>query len=118
MQQYRGPIELLLYLVRKSELELGDISLHKIAEQYLAHLESLEEVDINLAGDFLEVASMLVEMKLKAILPRPEEDSSIDEQDPREDLVQRLLLYKEFKDVSILLDEQARQWQERYRIRT
>ena len=64
--------------------------------------------------DFLEIASLLVEMKLKSILPKPEDESSLDETDPREDLVQRLLLYKEFKDVSVLLSEQSEEWQNRY----
>ena len=112
--QYRGPMDLLLYLVRRHEIEIGEIKIHKIAGQFLEHIDAISEIDINLAGDFLEVASLLVEMKLRAILPRTEEESSIDDTDPREDLVQRLLLYKEFKDVSILLSEQSQQWQSRY----
>lgn len=114
LSQYRGPMDLLLYLVRRHEVEIGEIMVHKIAEQYLEYIDVLREVDINLAGDFLEVASLLVEMKLRAVLPRPEEESSIDDADPREDLVQRLLLYKEFKDVSMLLSEQSQEWQSRY----
>ena len=112
--QYRGPMDLLLYLVRRHEVEVGDLKLHKIAEQFLEHVDSLQKVDINRAGDFLEIASLLVEMKLKSILPKPEDESSLDETDPREDLVQRLLLYKEFKDVSVLLSEQSEEWQNRY----
>ena len=112
--QYRGPMDLLLYLVRRHELELGELKLHKIAEQFLEHIEVIQEVDINRAGDFLEVASLLVELKLKSVLPKPEEETPLDETDPREDLVQRLLLYKEFKDVSVLLSEQSLEWQNRY----
>lgn len=112
--QYRGPMDLLLYLVRRHEVEVGELKLHKIAEQFLEHIDVIQEVDINRAGDFLEVASLLVEMKLKSILPKPEDESSLDESDPREDLVQRLLLYKEFKDVSVLLSEQSEEWQNRY----
>ncbi len=107
-------MDLLLYLVRRHEVELGEIMIHKITDQYLQHLEVLEQIDINQAGDFIEVASLLVEMKLKTVLPKPNDESNIDEQDPREDLVQRLLLYKEFKDVSILLGEQSQQWQDRF----
>ena len=114
LSQYQGPMELLLYLIRRHEVAIGDISLHKIAAQYLEYLEVLSEVDINLAGDFLEVASLLVEMKLKAVLPRTEDESTVNDTDPREDLVQRLLMYKEFKDVSLLLSEQSIQWQNRY----
>ena len=112
--QYRGPMDLLLYLVRRHEVELGELKLHKIAEQFLEHIEVIQEVDINRAGDFLEVASLLVELKLKSVLPKPEEETPLDETDPREDLVQRLLLYKEFKDVSVLLSEQSLEWQNRY----
>ncbi len=114
LDQYRGPVDLLLYLVQRSELEIGTISIHQIAEQYLAHLETIKEIDINLVGDFLEVASLLVEMKMRTILPRTEGEMAEFDTDPREDLVQRLLLYKEFKDVSILLEERGRDWQNRY----
>ncbi|MGI9516964.1 MAG: segregation and condensation protein A [Pirellulaceae bacterium] len=114
LQQYRGPIDLLLYLVRRNEVEIGEISVHRIAEQYLEYLEVLKEVDIDRVGDFLEVASLLVEAKLRAILPRGDEESDVDSTDPREDLVQRLLMYKEFRDVSMLLNEQSREWQNRY----
>ena len=114
LDQYRGPIELLLYLVKKREVEVGTVSLQTIAEQYLAYLDTLEDVDIDQVGDFLEVASLLVEAKLHRVLPRTEIDETDFDKDPREDLVQRLLLYKEFKDVSLLLEEQSRKWQERY----
>ena len=114
LDQYRGPIDLLLYLVKRSEVEVGHISLQAIAEQYLEYLDALTEVDIDRVGDFLEVASMLVEAKLSRVLPRTEIDETDFDKDPREDLVQRLLLFKEFKDVALLLDEQGREWQGRY----
>ena len=114
LQQYRGPLDLLLYLIRRHEVEIGEIMIHKITEQYLQHIDVIREVDINLAGEFLEMASRLIELKVRAVLPRNDEESSIDDADPREDLVQRLLMYKEFKDVSILLSEQSQAWQGRY----
>ncbi len=112
--QYRGPIELLLYLVRRSEVEIEQISIHEITQQYLAYLDVLQQIDINLVGDFLEIASLLVEAKMRAVLPRTDLEDPNQDTDPREDLVQRLLLYKEFKDVSVLLEEQSRDWQNRY----
>jgi segregation and condensation protein A len=114
LQQYRGPLDLLLYLVRRHELEVGDVSIHRIALQYLEYLDRICEVDIDHAGDFLEMTSLLVEMKLRAVLPRSDEEQAMDDTDPREDLVRRLLLYKEFKDVSMLLGERSLEWQSRY----
>lgn len=114
LDQYRGPVELLLYLVRRNELEIQDVTLSAMIEQYLEYLEVLQEIDINLVGDFLEIASLLIETKMRSILPSTDDASDIDDSDPREDLVHRLLLYKDFKDVSILLEEQSREWQNRY----
>ncbi len=114
LDQYRGPVDLLLYLVRRNEVEIQELTLSDLIEQYLAHLEILQEIDINLVGDFLEIASLLIEAKMRSILPSDDDSSDIDDSDPREDLVHRLLLYKDFKDVSILLEEQSREWQNRY----
>ncbi len=115
LQQYRGPLDLLLYLVRRSEVDVDEIPISQITDQYLKYLDVIEQIDINLVGDFLEIASLLVEVKLRSILPRTEiDDEEALGEDPREDLVQRLLLYKEFKDVALLLEEQSREWQQRY----
>ena len=114
LDAYRGPIDLLLYLVRRHEVDLRDIPVAQIAEQYLEFMDVIEQLDMNLVGDFLEVASLLVEAKMRALLPRPESDSGDDLEDPRDHLVERLLLYKQFKDASLLLEEQQRQWQDRY----
>lgn len=114
---FRGPIDLLLYLVRRHEVEVTEIALAKVTNQYLEHLEVLKEISIDLVGDFIEVASHLVEIKAKALLPRNEfeevEDSE-NETDPRQDLVNRLLLYKKFRDASTLLSDRATEWQNRY----
>lgn len=110
---YRGPLDLLLYLVRKHELEIGDIPIALITEQYLAHLAVLEQLDVNAVGDFLELASTLMEIKSRLVLPAADEvDQPLE--DPREELVQRLLEYKRFRDAASLLEERSRQWQRRY----
>jgi len=112
---FRGPIDLLHFLVRKSEVEIANVSIAKIAQQYQQYLDILKEIDINMVGDFLDVASQLVELKARAVLPRNEfESDEVEYKDPREDLVHRLLLYRDFKEASSLLDDQGRQWQERY----
>ncbi len=112
---FRGPIDLLLYLVRRHEVEVTRIALAEITEKYLEYLDVLKEISINAVGDFLEVASILVELKARAVLPRNDlEKEETEELDPRQDLVQRLLLYKQFKDASGLLEDKFSQWQNRY----
>ncbi len=115
--QFRGPIDLLLFLVRKHEIEVTSIGLAQLTQGFLDHLEVLKEISIDSVGDFIEVASLLVEIKAREILPRNEvEDSDSDEyqQDPREDLVHRLLLYKQFKDAGSVLEDRGIQWRRRY----
>ena len=109
---FRGPLNLLLYLVRKHELEVTDIPVAIISEQYLEYLEVLQQLDINAVGDFLDIASTLTEIKSRMVLPRVIEDGDAIE-DPREELVHRLLEYKQYRDVSLQLEMQAREWQQR-----
>jgi len=110
---YRGPLDLLLYLVRKQEVEIADLPIARIAEQYLEYLEVLQELDVNAAGEFLEMASTLAEIKSRLVLPHGDEEIETLE-DPRDELVQRLLEYKKYKDAASVLDEQSRQWQQRF----
>jgi segregation and condensation protein A len=113
LQTFRGPLDLLLYLVRKHEIDLADIPIAEITRQYLDYLAVLETLDVDSVGDFIEMASTLVEIKSRVVLPRGgEETEELD--DPREELVQRLLEYKKFKDAASMLEEQGRAWQERY----
>jgi len=94
---FRGPLDLLLFLVRRHELDIRDLPISLIAEQYLAYLEVLQQLDVNEVGDFLELASTLVEIKSQCVLPRGgEEAEALD--DPRDQLVERLLEYKKYKD--------------------
>ncbi|MCC7087276.1 MAG: segregation/condensation protein A [Pirellulales bacterium] len=111
---FRGPMDLLLFLVRKHEVEITEIPIAPIAEQFLQYLEVLQELDVDGVGDFLDLASTLIEIKSRSVLPHGEE---IEEplEDPRQDLVRRLLEYKQFKDAASMLDERGRAWQQRYR---
>jgi segregation and condensation protein A len=109
---FRGPLDLLLYLVRKHEIDSGEIPIARIADQVLQHLSVLEELDVDAVGDFVEMASTLMEIKSRMVLPRcGEEAEELD--DPREELVARLLEYKKYKDAGSILDEQSRAWQQR-----
>ncbi|MDX1961733.1 MAG: segregation/condensation protein A [Pirellulales bacterium] len=110
---FRGPMDLLLYLVRKHEVEITEIPIAPITEQFLDYLTVLRELHVDQAGDFLDVASTLIEIKSRQVLPRGDE---VEEPlpDPRGELVQRLLEYKKFKDAACLLEDRAREWQQHY----
>ena len=105
---FRGPLDLLLYLVKREEVDICDIPIAKIAEQFLEYLAVIEMLDVELAGDFLVTAATLVEIKSKMLLPRSE--GALDEEDdPRKELVRQLLEYKKFKEAAALLEAQAEQ---------
>ncbi|EAQ82074.1 segregation and condensation protein A [Blastopirellula marina] len=110
---YRGPLDLLLYLVRKHEIDIRDIPIAMVTEQYVIYLDILQHLDVDAAADFLEMASTLVEIKSKLLLPGVDADEELIE-DPREQLVERLLEYKRFKDAAGLLDDQGRAWNRRF----
>lgn len=113
---YNGPIDLLLYLARRQEVSLMEVSLAKVIEQYSDYLEVLQELDLTDIGDFLDLASTLVELKSQAVLPKTIEEEEVAEQidDPQSELVERLLQYKEIRDAASVLDEMAGRWQLRY----
>jgi segregation and condensation protein A len=113
---FAGPLDLLLYLVRKEEVDIYDIPIARITDQYLQYLELLKQLDIDLAGDFLVMAATLMEIKSAMLLPRadPEQMGEEESGDPRAELIRQLLEYKKFKDAANLLDAAAEQHQERY----
>jgi segregation and condensation protein A len=113
LNSFRGPLDLLLFLVRKHEVEILEIPIAPITEQYLQYLEVLHELKVDDVGEFVELASTLIEIKSRSVLPRSEE---VEEplEDPRQDLVRRLLEYKEFRDAASMLEERGRAWQERF----
>ena len=113
LSTFHGPLDLLLYLVRKQEVDITDIPVAKITDQYLEYLSILEQLDVNAVGEFIALASLLIEIKSQQVLPRADEISeTID--DPREELVERLLEYKRFRDAANELEDQSREWQQRY----
>jgi len=110
---FRGPLDLLLYLVRKHEVEITDIPISIIAQQFISHLEILEQIDVNKVGDFLEMASTLVEMKSRLVLPNNDEQQG-EIEDPRKDLVRQLLEYKKYRDAASLLEDKSLEWQQHF----
>ena len=94
---FAGPLDLLLYLVKKHEVDVTEVPIAKVTEEFVAYLEVLEELAIDQVGEFVELASVLLEIKARALVPRPEEQEEVVEP-IREDLVEKLLEYKQFRD--------------------
>jgi segregation and condensation protein A len=103
---FRGPLDLLLFLVKHNEVDLSDIPIAKITEQFLAYLNVIQVIDVEAAGEFLVMAATLMEVKSKMLLPRAEDDEKADE-DPRLELVKQLIEYKKYKEAAALLEEQS-----------
>ncbi|MEZ6067716.1 MAG: segregation/condensation protein A [Planctomycetaceae bacterium] len=115
---FSGPLDLLLYLVRRSELDVLDLPVARITEQFNDMLNVIEFIDLDLAGDFVMMASSLTEIKSRLELPRadelPEDEHPLGDDDPRSELIERLIEYKRFKDAANQLEERAAEWQDRY----
>ncbi len=115
IENFEGPLDLLLHLIKKNEINIYDIPVAMIAQQYLEYLEAMEELNLNVAGDFLVMAATLLQIKSKMLLPV---DETVDDEeegpDPREELVRRLLEYKAFKEAARQLDDQEKVWRETF----
>ena len=109
LEIFAGPLDLLLYLVRKDEVDIYDISLSKITGQYIHYIEMLKSLDIDMAGDFLVMAATLMQIKSAMLLPKadPDQLEFDDFADPRAELIRQLLEYKKFKDAANLLNDAA-----------
>ena len=104
--QFEGPLALLLFLIRKEEMDIFDIDVCLITSQYLEYIKKMKQFDLEVAGDFIAMAATLLQIKSKMLLPNYNEDGDEDEiEDPRKDLVTRLLEYQKFQEVSKTLYE-------------
>jgi segregation and condensation protein A len=106
LESFRGPLDLLLYLVKHNEVDICDIPIARIADQFLEYIHVLQWIDVDWAGEFLVMAATLTEIKSRMVLPRAETEVE-EEDDPRLELVRQLVEYKKFKDAAALLDAQA-----------
>ncbi len=112
---FSGPLDLLLYLVRRNELDVANLPLAPLVAQFQDFIELLGDIDLESVGDFIVMASTLTEIKSRLVLPSETSDPGPDlEEDPRSDLIQQLLEYRKFKDAAQRLEDRAAQWQERY----
>ena len=114
LETYNGPLDLLLYLIRREEVDIYDIPIAKITDQYMVHLDKLQKVDIGLAGDFLVMASTLMYIKSRTLLPRTEIVDGEEEEDPRLELVKQLLEYKRYKETTTAIAKWAEEKSKRY----
>ena len=106
LEAFRGPLDLLLFLVKRHEVDIRDIPIARVAEQFLEYLNVIQLIDVEWAGEFLVMAATLMEIKSKMLLPRSEEEQT-EQDDPRLELVKQLIEYKKYKEAASLLEEQA-----------
>src|SRR5262245_56325358 len=107
LDAFHGPLDLLLYLVKKHEVDVLDIPIATIAEQFREYLQSLGELDVEFAGEFLVMAATLMEIKSRMILPAEAQAADDEQPDPRRELVKQLLEYRKIKDAAAALEERA-----------
>jgi len=107
-EAFEGPLDLLLYLIRRQNLDILDIPVASITAQYMRYIELMEEIKFELAAEYLVMAAMLAEIKSRMLLPRPQADEEGEEEDPRAELVRRLQEYERYKKAAEDIDELPR----------
>lgn len=97
---FEGPLDLLLHLIKESKVDIWDIKIVDITDQYLNYIKTMENLNLNIASEYLVMASELIEMKSKMLLPRYQDENEEEELDPREQLINRLIEYQKYKDMT------------------
>lgn len=105
IQNFEGPFDLLLHLIKKNEMDIYDIQIYEITSQYLQYLNEMKEMDLEITSEFIVIAATLIEIKSKLLLPvsKNEEEENTEEKDPRKELIERLVEYKKFKYIAQIL---------------
>lgn len=115
---FKGPLDLLLFLVRRDEFDVRNLPIARIAKQFAEFINVLELIDLELVGEFVLMAATLAEIKSRLVLPNPEEEQvatePLAENDPRTDLIKQLLEYRKYKEAAVMLEEHAAEWQQQY----
>ncbi|MFI5370409.1 MAG: segregation and condensation protein A [Candidatus Eisenbacteria bacterium] len=106
LERFEGPLDLLLHLIKRDEIDIYDIPIAHITQQYLGYLDLMRSFDLEVAGEFLVMAATLMRIKAKMLLPLPAVGEEEEEGDPREELVQRLVEYRQFKEAAGTLKQQ------------
>jgi segregation and condensation protein A len=116
---FQGPLDLLLFLVRRAEVDIHDIEIHTLTDQYLEYVRHLSRVDIDIAGEFLVMAATLVEIKSRSLAPVPSADDgdpnapTAPGEDPKAELIRQLLAYQKFRTAADVLDQRRREFNDR-----
>lgn len=106
IENFEGPFDLLLHLIKKNEMDIYNIKIHDITTQYLEYLEDIRDIDLEITSEFIVIAATLLEIKSKLLLPKQDkEDGEGEEDDPRKELINKLIEYKKFKYVASFLKE-------------
>lgn len=115
---FEGPLDLLLHLINRLEIDIYDISVSEITNQYMAYIHTMKELQLDIAGDYLLMAATLLEMKSHMLLPTDDfvydDEWLADEEDPRDVLIQRLIAYRQYKNIAAHLHHKEEHWQEVY----
>ncbi len=125
LDAFEGPLDLLLHLIRRAEVDVQDIPIAEMTDQYIEHLRGIESIDIDTAGEFLVMAATLLEIKARTLAPPPPEDEQADggegasrsrgeSDDPRADLVRQLLAYKRVREAAEALETRRAEWERRH----
>ncbi len=112
---FEGPLDLLLHLIRENKIDIYDIPIALITHQYLQYIKMMKELNLEIAGEFLVMAATLIYIKSRMLLPPDEEAPSEEQEDPRLELVQRLLEYQRFKEAALSLKEREEEWMKVFR---
>jgi len=107
LDAFHGPLDLLLHLVKKEEVDVLDVPISRLADQFLTYLGTMRELDVEFAGDFIVMAATLMEIKSRSLLPDTQAETVADEPDPRRELVRQLMEYRKFKDAATALELRA-----------
>jgi segregation and condensation protein A len=107
---FEGPFDLLLHLIRENKIDIYDIPISLITSQYLQYIEIMKELNLEIAGEFLVMAATLIQIKSKMLLPPDEEAPSEEQEDPRQELVRKLLEYQKFKEAAVDLRKREEEW--------
>ena len=102
---FEGPLDLLLYLIKKDDIDISNIPIAEITDQYMKYIEMMQMLDLDVVGDFLVMAATLMQIKSKMLLPPDPQVEEEEQEDPRDELVRRLQEYKRFKEIADALQE-------------
>ena len=105
LDQFEGPLDLLLHLIKQSNIDIMDINLEDITKQYLYYISKIEQMNLDVASEYLVMAAELIEMKSRYLLPKPEVESDEYEEDPKQELIKRLIEYEAYKNIAPELQE-------------